>query len=372
MKGADKLARVARVYPSVYKVRQSTRVVVEHPYANEILKVFFSTESPVALAVFDAAFRCQTLNARLSALIGQPIEACVEKCVDEVFQNLAPQISTSLQEVKLSGNPILHREISGRRSGAPFQAGDWAASFFPVNDDKDSTVERFVIVISDITSQKQTLEALAQSEAKERRRLARDLHDSVGQYLTALKIKLEANLGRLLLDSRLSKLLADSAALVDQCLRETRTIAYLLHPPLLDQLGLPSALRWYVDGFAERSGINMNLDIPPDFVRLPTDRETALFRVVQESLTNIHRHSGSTTASIRLMSDAENVRLEVTDQGCGVLAGKLQHDVDEKTVFGMGIVGMKERIRQFGGQLTLSTGRQGTTVTATLPVGADE
>jgi len=360
-------------------------VVVEHPYANEILKVFFSTESPVALAVFDAAFRCQTLNARLSALIGQPIEACVEKCVDEVFQNLAPQISTSLQEVKLSGNPILHREISGRRSGVPFQAGDWAASFFPVND-KDSTVERFVIVILDITSQKQTQEALAQSEAnlrtlsgqlmsiqdEERRRLARDLHDSVGQYLTALKIKLEANLGRLLLDSRLSKLLADSAALVDQCLRETRTIAYLLHPPLLDQLGLPSALRWYVDGFAERSGINMNLDIPPDFVRLPTDRETALFRVVQESLTNIHRHSGSTTASIRLMSDAENVRLEVTDQGCGVLAGKLQHDVDEKTVFGMGIVGMKERIRQFGGQLTLSTGRQGTTVTATLPVGADE
>jgi signal transduction histidine kinase len=207
---------------------------------------------------------------------------------------------------------------------------------------------------------------------EERRRLARELHDSIGQYLVALKIKLEANMSRLLLDSRLAKLLADSVVLVDQCLRETRTIAYLLHPPLLDQMGLPSALRWYVDGFAERSGINMSLDIAPGFSRLPTDLETALFRIVQESLTNIHRHSGSITASIRLVSDAESVSLEVKDQGHGIPPDKLQHCADEETVSGMGIASMKERIRQFGGQLTLSTGRHGTTVTATLPVGANE
>jgi len=213
---------------------------------------------------------------------------------------------------------------------------------------------------------------LMQLQDDERRRIARELHDSVGQMLAALGMNLAAvgtDIERLV---KTANTVNDSAALVQELSREVRTISHLLHPPLLDEAGLASALHWYVEGFAERSKIKVDLEIPADFERLDRESETAIFRTVQECLTNIHRPSGSTTASIRLMSDAENVRLEVTDQGCGVLAGKLQHDVDEKTVFGMGIVGMKERIRQFGGQLTLSTGRQGTTVTATLPVGADE
>ncbi len=137
-------------------------------------------------------------------------------------------------------------------------------------------------------------------------------------------------------------------------------------------MGLPSALRWYVEGFAVRSGINMSLDIEPHLAQLPSALETALYRVVQESLTNIYRHSGSTTASVRLVSDVENIVLEVADQGHGVHPDKLQLCANGKTVFGMGIASMKERIRQFGGQLTLRTSNQGTTVTAKLPVEAGE
>ena len=160
------------------------------------------------------------------------------------------------------------------------------------------------VLITDLTAQTQQTEFAARlqnMQDEERRRLARELHDSVGQTLAALGMNIgivQAQSHKL--DAAVARAVSDNAGLVEQVSREIRTISHLLHPPLLDVAGLASALRWYVDGFSERSSIKVELEIPADFGRLPGELEIAIFRVVQECLSNISRHSGSATATIRL------------------------------------------------------------------------
>ena len=208
---------------------------------------------------------------------------------------------------------------------------------------------------------------LLESQDQERRRIARDLHDVAAQNLAALAMNLS------LLKSFAEHMPPEGRALLDEslasakaCGTELRTVSYLLHPPLLDELGLAGAVREYADGFAERSGIRVDLEIPSDFGRLSADCETALFRVLQESLANIHRHSASPTASIRFACTPSEVLLEVADRGKGLKAGSLASG-DASLRMGVGIAGMRERIRQLGGRLEILTGAQGTTVTASLP-----
>lgn len=202
----------------------------------------------------------------------------------------------------------------------------------------------------------------------ERRRIARELHDSVGQLLAAIRINtsvLESESSKL--SAKAAHCLTQNAAMVDQVSKEIRTISHLLHPPLLDEAGLASALRWYVDGFAERSQIKAGLDIPVDFVRLPNEVELSIFRVVQESLTNIHRHSGSPTAAIRVSIEGATVRVDIQDAGRGMA-------LEKETAFissarsGVGLRGMRERLRLLGGTLHLQSDDQGTKVTAVIPV----
>jgi two-component system NarL family sensor kinase len=154
--------------------------------------------------------------------------------------------------------------------------------------------------------------------------------------------------------------------LVQELSGELRTISHLLHPPLLDEAGLASAVQLYVEGFAERSKIAIELELSPEFGRLSPEAETAIFRIVQECLTNIHRHSESTRASIRIARDVREVRVEVRDQGKGIPAGKHPNSPAFKT--GVGIQGMKERMAQLGGQFEIRSGKNGTIVVATLPV----
>jgi two-component system NarL family sensor kinase len=165
------------------------------------------------------------------------------------------------------------------------------------------------VLITDLTLQKQQMEFAARLQSmqdEERRRLARELHDSVGQTLAALSINIAIVRAQShKLDSFAARAVSENAQLVDQVSREIRTISYLLHPPLLDIAGLASAIRWYVDGFSERSNIKVDLEIPSDFDRLPDELEIAIFRIVQECLTNIHRHSGSATAAIRLHQEGD-------------------------------------------------------------------
>jgi signal transduction histidine kinase len=161
--------------------------------------------------------------------------------------------------------------------------------------------------------------------------------------------------------------LTDSETLVREMSSEVRTISHLLHPPLLDEAGLSSALRWYVDGFAQRSGINVDLDLPQDLGRLPSELETAIFRVVQECLTNIHRHSESAVARIRLRHRDKQILVDVQDEGKGIPPEKRELMASSGTP-GVGIRGMRERIRQLGGSLEIQSDDAGTLVAARLPV----
>jgi signal transduction histidine kinase len=163
--------------------------------------------------------------------------------------------------------------------------------------------------------------------------------------------------------------LTDSESLVQEMSSEVRTISHLLHPPLLDEAGLSSALRWYVDGFAQRSKINVDLDLPRDFARMPHELETAIFRVVQECLTNVHRHSGSATAKIRLRAHDGEVLVEVEDKGKGMPPEK-RLEIALAGTPGVGISGMRERLRQLGGTLEINSNGSGTAVIARLPVSA--
>ncbi len=207
---------------------------------------------------------------------------------------------------------------------------------------------------------------LLQLQDDERRRIARELHDSVGQMLAALSMNLSAVRADVERLRATAANLTDSEGLVQEMSQEVRTISHLLHPPLLDEVGLASAVRWYVEGFSQRSKIEINLDLPDDFGRLPRESETAIFRVVQECLTNIHRHSGSSTAKIRLRRRDGQVLVEVEDKGKGIPPEKLD-EMASSGAPGVGIRGMRERLRQLGGTVEINANGAGTVVVARLP-----
>jgi len=234
---------------------------------------------------------------------------------------------------------------------------------------------RLIAIAVDATARRKSERTLAQLSGRllqlqdeERRRIARELHDTTGQNLGALSI----NLSMLLASSALSarETIKECIALTEASVREIRTMSYLLHPPLLDELGLVSALRAYSEGFAERTGLEVELDLPEQMDRLPQAIETALFRIVQEGLTNIHRHSGSRTATLRLKRQPNRIELELRDFGRGLPPGTLEGEVTSASRIGVGIAGMRERARQLGGRLTIGSSETGTTLHVVLPVTA--
>jgi PAS domain S-box-containing protein len=229
--------------------------------------------------------------------------------------------------------------------------------------------------IRDISQRKRAEEALRalsgqllRSQDEERRRIARELHDSSGQILAALSMNLallESEAGKIA--PRPAKTIKESLSLVRELSNQLRTISHLLHPPLLDEVGLSSALRLFLEGFEERSKIKVALEIPNSFERLPQELETAIFRVVQECLTNIHRHSGSRVAAIRVAREGNDVKVEVRDQGKGMPTGPNGASRAHRRM-GVGIQGMHERITQLGGRFEIRSGKKGTTVVASVPV----
>ena len=209
---------------------------------------------------------------------------------------------------------------------------------------------------------------LQQMRDEERRQISRELHDSIGQLLAALAMNL-AVVQRQAdnLDSAGARAVSENAAMVEQISREIRTISHLLHPPLLDAAGLASALRWYVDGFSERSQIKVDLRISEPFRRLSDEMEIAIFRMVQECLTNIHRHSGGNSAAICMREENHRIVVEVQDAGKGIPLEK-QLELTSSGRIGVGFRGMRERVRQLGGTLEIRSDDAGTAVTATLPL----
>src|SRR2546425_9471885 len=224
--------------------------------------------------------------------------------------------------------------------------------------DAQGRIVRWYGTNTDIEDRKQAEEELRrlsgqllQSQDEERRRIARELHDSTGQDLVALATMLGQLRGSIPSVERKSRrLLSECKVLADRCIREVRTLSYLLHPPMLDEGGLEDAIRDYVDGFTKRSGIQVELEVSPRFGRMARDVELALFRVVQEALTNIQRHSGSLQAKIRIDRNS-HLTLEISDRGHGASSGRQRRKEEPRFEFGVGIPSMQERIRLVGGRL---------------------
>ncbi len=208
---------------------------------------------------------------------------------------------------------------------------------------------------------------LLRVQDEERRRIARELHDSLGQDLTAAKISLDM----LAQDSEIqSTHLRDARALVDRSISDTRTLSHLLHPPLLDEAGFASAAKWYVEGFGKRSGIVTRLELPDHVNRLPRRTETALFRIMQEALTNVHRHSGSRAVEVSVSTDRGRVVLTVKDFGMGVPREVLDRFWKTGNV-GVGLAGIRERLKELGGFLELESNLDGTLLKATIPISGE-
>ena len=204
---------------------------------------------------------------------------------------------------------------------------------------------------------------------EERRRWARELHDSVGQLLVGITMNLSILQRQLDGAAPLdSKFLSESMLLTNEALQEIRTLSYLLHPPMLDEVGLASALRWFASGFSKRSEIDIDLQIPDSLGRFPRDLEIAAFRIVQETLTNVHRHSGSSTAKINIWRSTNQLRLKVEDQGKGMILPAFGKDDRESAILGVGISGIRERVRQLGGQMQIRSGEWGTAVEVVFPL----
>jgi PAS domain S-box-containing protein len=237
-------------------------------------------------------------------------------------------------------------------------------------------VESVLAISEDVTKRLQSERELSELTVRlfnlqdeERRRIARELHDGTAQNLFAISVNL-AKLNKLgfTASDEVQQLVAECQSLSDQSVQEIRTLSYLLHPPLLDHAGLVSALQWYVEGFTKRSGIFVDIFAQP-IGRLPTEIEMALFRVVQEALTNVRRHSGSETASIRLERRPNEVALEIRDQGHGLAKNDLPADASEIYSIGVGVSGMRQRLLQLGGTLEIvSKNGHGTTISAVVPL----
>ena len=303
-------------------------------------------------------------NFSLSQMLGIPRERAVGVTLKDCLHSEDwPSCQRLLRDTKAGSS---QGELRIQRADGTLILAEF--SFRILSQDKLATG----VLVTDLTAQKQ-LEELASRiqgmQDEERRRIARDLHDSVGQLLAAISMNTGIIQGQShKLDASGSRAVSDNAMLVDQVSREIRTISHLLHPPLLDVAGLASAVRWYVDGFSERSNIKVDLEIPDDFGRLPVEIEIAVFRIVQECLTNIHRHSGSPTASIRMHQEGSQLVVQVRDSGKGIPKEK-QLELCTSPRAGVGFGGMRERLRLLGGTLEIHSEQgSGTIVSASLKV----
>ncbi|MGH9353545.1 MAG: histidine kinase [Terriglobia bacterium] len=310
-------------------------------------------------------------NRRFAAMVAMPLEKLTGARLGDFVQTVncpgledlleratrAPQKEECTLQTEGGNRLPVHLSLS------PLEAGD---------------LRGICVIATDLSDQKRKEKELAQLSARllrlqdeERRRIARDLHDSTSQTLSALAINLA------ILEQRVAgsnpeivKTVADCHSLAAQSSAEVRNLSHLLHPPDLDAIGLVAALRWYTVRLSERGGLKVGLQIQEDFGRLDPDIEIALFRVVQESLSNVQRHSGSSSATVRIAQRGGQAIVEVEDQGRGIPADLLRPDEGEGVVgrLGVGVAGMRERLRQLRGRLEIASSHHGTTVRAIVPL----
>ena len=317
-----------------------------------------------AIFIRNAADKISYWNEGAERLYGWASEEVLNRSVHEILRTEFPVPLLEILETDRWEGELRHTTKYGSQITV--------SSRWTTLRDRNGKSEGWLEINTDITARKRAEEAARRLSGRilslqddERRRIARGLHDSLGQYLAALKMNLDVF--RTSKDDK-AKLASDCAEIVDKCLNETRTISHLLHPPLLDEAGFDSAARWYVDGFSQRSGIKVNLNLPQKLSRMHRDVEVALFRAVQECLTNVHRHSGSSAVDVRLSLSAKQIRLEIKDDGRGIPQERLRSLNQGAADAGVGLAGMRERIREFGGSLEIRSERAGVTVIVRIPI----
>ena len=315
-------------------------------------------------------------NRSAERLFGYSADEAIGQHITLIVPPDRRQEEVGILEKLRRGERVDHFEtVRLRKNGTRF---DISLTISPVKDPAGRLVGASKVA-RDISERKRAEQAhkeaelsarLLQVQDEERRRIARELHDGVGQLLSAVGM----NVSQILTEKgKLSPAAVRSAEdmrfSIERASAEIRTVSYLLHPPMLDEIGLPTALRWYVDGFAERSKMKVTVEVASEFPRLVQDYELSLFRIAQECLTNIHRHSGSFTASVRLSCMDEKVELEIRDEGKGINQ-EIQSKINSGASVGVGFRGMQERVRLIGGKLTVhpNPSGNGTSVLVTLPL----
>jgi len=364
----DEQGKPVRVAGTCRDITERVRAEEELRQVRERIESILNSVSDTFI-LFDRQWRYLYLNEAAVRATGRPLKECLGRTLWELFPEV---VGTELDRQ-------FHRAMD-ERVPVEFdflflQHGIdqwWEIRTYPAP-------EGLAVFATEITERKRADEQLRRlssellrSQDEERRKIARDLHDSTGQDLVALATMLGQLRGLIPSAERKSRrLLSECKALADQCIREIRTLSYVLHPPTLDQAGLADAIRDYVTGFTRRSGIQVELELSPRVGRMARDTELALFRVVQESLTNIQRHSGSPEAKIRIHSNS-HLTLEITDLGHGASAPEQRGKEEPRFEVGVGIPSMQERVKLIGGQLDINSTSRGTTVRVTIPLEKNE
>ena len=354
----------------------------DHPYRVmvETINEGAATLTPDGLVLY--------ANRRFAEMVGMPLEKLMGSRLHDMVQPLeCPALDELLARAQFAPQK---EECNLLVAG-----GKTLPAYLSLSPLQGSDFQGICLIATDLTEQKERQEELAKAnellraevaergrmesalrqltgrllnlQDEERRRVARDLHDSTAQVLSILTLNI-ASVQRQMdvpADGSVPRLLAESLALAEQACSEVRNLSHLLHPPNLDQNGLVGAIQWHCERVSAVTGIEISLDLDADLGRLPIDIETALFRVFQESLENVRRHSRSRVAAVRLIRKKGEVTLEVADQGQGIALGQL---TGADHVPGVGVAGMRERLLQLGGQLEIESGDHGTTVRATAPV----
>jgi len=333
-------------------------------------KAFRSSPVEIVLTTLEEG-RFVDVNETFERTLGFKRDEVIGRTVTELGLWVHPEDRAAVVEEIQKNGRVTNQEIQIRSRSGEIRVKLYSAELIRIGG------ERCLLAVSeDITERKRADEALRhlsgqllQLHDEERRGIARDLHDVTGQDLVALSTLL--NQARSLVPAsnrKVRKMLSQSQALADRCIREVRALSYVLYPPMLDEAGLEDAIRHYAEGFVERTGIHVELDISPGFGRVPPEIELAVFRVLQESLSNIHRHSGGFNATVRLHRTKQSVLLEVSDDGRGIPQDGGDGPGTLRLKPGVGVPSMRERVNQVAGRMEMESSGNGTTVRVTVPL----
>lgn len=344
----------------------------EHPYRVlvESINDGVATLDSTGIVLYANSRFAAIFRVPIGKIIGTPLQSHLSSSDLQILQNLISRGLSNSSQGEIALQKVEGRPRIVRLAINPVEGSD-PPTVSMVATELTELAEANEALRSNEESLRQLSARLLTLQDEERRHIARDLHDITGQKLAVQSMGLShvLNCKSSVLEAESRRILSECASLSKEVGEEIRTLSYLLHPPLLDELGLASAVRWYAEGFERRTGIQVKVDVSSDFVRLPAEVEVTLFRIIQESLTNVQRYSDSLKAYIRVKVVSKEIEVRIGDYGKGMPAGVLDSRTGRIAPLGVGIQGMRERMRQLGGRLEISSRANiGTEVTATLPL----